>query len=115
MFNIISLCFEIVQAIALVIILLQLREIAQVLLFANTLETGVENPDEVDDVEDYTQGAESLADILNKRLKDEFGEDYERYLQTRNTHGKATSLSELENDFGITGCEIITDEDEAKK
>jgi uncharacterized protein YxeA len=111
------LTLEIVQAltligilIALVIIVLQLREIASVVLFGN-MDTGVENPDVQEPQEDYTQTGESLADILNKRLKDMFGEDYEKYME--NQHGKQVSY-DLENDFGILGVEVITDEDETK-
>jgi uncharacterized protein YxeA len=115
--NNLFLMLEIVQAItgiviliALIIIALQLREIAGTILFGD-MNTGVENPDVQEPQQDYTQTGESLADILNKRLKEEFGEDYEKYMD--NQHGHKDSFA-LQNDFGMLGVEVITDEDEVK-
>lgn len=101
---------EIIILIALVIILLQLREIASTILFGD-MGTGVENPDVQEPQRDYTRTDESLADILNKKLKETFGEDYEKYMD--NQHGHKDSFA-LENDFGMLGVEVITDEDEVK-
>jgi hypothetical protein len=118
--NNLFLLLNIVQAliqtgilIALIIIILQFREIAKTFLFADSFETGVENPDAKEPDEDYTNTGESLAEILNKRLREELGDNYESYIENR--HGKINSYSDLENDFGITGAEIITDEDETKR
>ncbi len=109
--NIIQALSLIAISFALVIIALQLREIAKIYLFASDVEAGVEIPEQPEQKEDYTIGASSLADLLNTKLKEELGDGHENYMQ--NTRGTRASY-ELDNDFGITGVEVITDEDETK-
>lgn len=63
-----SLCF--VSTVCMIIIVIQMRELAKAFLYANSIDSGVEYGDTEPQqaIADYTQNAPSLAELLNQRL-----------------------------------------------